>query len=71
MAKGGKLKLASTMLETMGPYSLLSDHQWAPMNGEAEAFQRASLPGAKPGDSIVVQERLMGSRLGLQATQEA
>jgi alkylation response protein AidB-like acyl-CoA dehydrogenase len=71
MAKGGKLKLASTMLETMGPYSLLSDHQWAPMNGEAEAFQRASLPGAKPGDSIVVQETLMGSRLGLQATQEA
>jgi len=41
------------------------------MDGEAEAFQRASLPGAKPGDSLVVQERLMGSRLGLQATQEA
>ena len=70
MAKGKRLRLASTMLETMGPYTLLSDQKWAPMNGEAEAFQRASLPGAKPGDSIAVQERLMGSRLGLQGTSE-
>ncbi len=65
MAKGKRLTLAGAMLETMGPYTLLSDQKWAPMNGEAEAFQRASLPGAKPGDSIAVQERLMGNRLGL------
>lgn len=70
MAKGKRLRLAGAMLETMGPYTLLSDTKWAPMNGEAEAFQRASLPGAKPGDSIAVQERLMGSRLGLQGTSE-
>lgn len=66
LAKSMRLRLADTMLETMGPFALVSDREWAPMEGEAEGFQRTSLPGVNPGDSIVVQNLLIAHCLGLQ-----
>lgn len=59
-------KLADTVLDTMGPYSLITDTKWAPMEGEAEEFQREALPSMGPDGDLYIQERLMSNRLGLK-----
>jgi hypothetical protein len=62
--------LSDTVLDVMGPFSLITDSKWAPMNGEAEKFQREALPGMGPEGDLYVQERLMGNRLGLNLKDE-
>jgi len=48
MADANRLRLATLMLETMGPYALLNDQIWGPLEGGAEALQRSSLSAASP-----------------------
>lgn len=48
MADANRLRLATIMLDTMGPFALVNDKTWGPLEGAAEALQRASLSGASP-----------------------
>ena len=70
ISKEKHAKLADTVLDTMGPYSLITDTKWAPMEGEAEEFQREALPGMGPDGDLYIQERLMSNRLGLKNNLE-
>jgi hypothetical protein len=66
MAREKHNKLADTVLDAIGPFSLITDSKWALMDGEAEKFQRETLPGMGPDGDLYTQEHLMGNRLGLK-----
>lgn len=48
MADANRLRLAAIMLDTMGPFALLNDKMWGPLEGGAEALQRTSLSASLP-----------------------
>jgi alkylation response protein AidB-like acyl-CoA dehydrogenase len=66
MAREKHNKLADTVLDAIGPFSLITDSKWALMEGEAEKFQRETLAGMGPDGDLYTQEHLMGNRLGLK-----
>ncbi|MBI4497267.1 MAG: acyl-CoA dehydrogenase family protein [Chloroflexi bacterium] len=64
LAQAMRERLATAMVEVMGPLALLDDPEWAPMHGEMEAWQRASLPGVSPGERVAAQQRAINQALG-------
>ncbi|MBI4498489.1 MAG: acyl-CoA dehydrogenase family protein [Chloroflexi bacterium] len=57
-------RLASMMLEVLGPYALTKDATWGPARGEIENWQRQST-ATHPGGTIEIQKVIMARSMGL------
>ncbi|MCX6022217.1 MAG: acyl-CoA dehydrogenase family protein [Chloroflexi bacterium] len=66
LARAGQDGLAETLLDTLGPFALVNNPEWAALGGEAEAMQRPD--GADAGEPLL-DERMLAESLGLPTPQ--
>ena len=66
--KTNALDVAETMLRALGPYALLKDDEWGPLNGLLEVNQRAAVVGLHPGGTTDIQKVIMSRRIGIGRT---
>ena len=64
------LNAAERILNTLGPYALIDDEEWSPLERRIELHQRSSLAGAHPGGTMEVQKLIMARRMGISRTRE-
>ena len=70
MGKHYSVSKAQRVLETLGPFALTEDPEWAPLKGRVEVNQRSSLTTLHPGGTYDIQKLIMARRLGISRTQE-
>ena len=60
-------KLASRLLDVLGPYALLNDPEFGPLKGELENQQREAT-STHPGGTPEIQKVIMARRIGMSRT---
>ena len=62
-------KIATKVMQALGPYALLKDEKWGPAGGVIENHQRQSL-NTHPGGTVEAQKIIMARRIGISKTKE-
>ncbi|MBT5810166.1 MAG: hypothetical protein HOI19_07305, partial [Rhodospirillaceae bacterium] len=59
------LDISEKMLDIAGPYALIKDEKWAPLNNAIELFQREGITALHPGATTDIQRVVMARRIGI------
>jgi 3-oxocholest-4-en-26-oyl-CoA dehydrogenase alpha subunit len=63
--KTAGLRMATAILDVLGPAALTSDPQWGAADGHVEAHQRAAIIALHPGGTTDIQKVIMARRIGI------
>jgi 3-oxocholest-4-en-26-oyl-CoA dehydrogenase alpha subunit len=63
--KTAGLRMATAVLDILGPAALTKDSQWGAANGHIEAHQRAAIIALHPGGTTDIQKVIMARRIGV------
>jgi alkylation response protein AidB-like acyl-CoA dehydrogenase len=70
MGKHLAMTLGNAMMQVAGPFAMINDDKWAPLNAAFEVHQRSGITAHHPGGSSEIQKLIMARRLGLSRTRE-
>jgi alkylation response protein AidB-like acyl-CoA dehydrogenase len=59
------LRMATAILDILGPAALTKDSQWGAADGHIEAHQRAAIIALHPGGTTDIQKVIMARRIGI------
>lgn len=63
--KSSGLRMATAILDILGPAALTYDPQWGAAEGHVEAHQRAAIIALHPGGTTDIQKVIMARRIGI------
>jgi hypothetical protein len=63
--KTAGLRMATAILDVLGPAALTSDPQWGAADGHVEAHQRAAIIALHPGGTTDIQKVIMARGIGI------
>jgi alkylation response protein AidB-like acyl-CoA dehydrogenase len=63
--KTAGLRMATAILDILGPAALTKDSQWGAADGHIEAHQRAAIIALHPGGTTDIQKVIMARRIGI------
>ena len=63
--KTAGLRMATAIMDILGPAALTKDSQWGAADGHIEAHQRAAIIALHPGGTTDIQKVIMARRIGI------